>query len=35
MYINPFLAGILSTLLLEAVILVAWAIDFACKHKRK
>lgn len=35
MYINPFLAGVLSTLLLEAVILVAWAIDFARKHKKK
>lgn len=33
MYIPPFLAGVLSTILVECVIFVIWAVIYATKHK--
>lgn len=34
MYINEFVAGVLSTIGLEAIALIAWAIWYARKHTK-
>lgn len=35
MYIHPFWAGVLSTVLFEVQAVVVWGIVMACKDKRK
>lgn len=35
MYINPFLAGVLSTVLFEVLVVIGWVIAYACKNKKK
>ena len=35
MYINPFVAGVLTTILCELVILIIYAFNFNKKNKRK
>ncbi len=35
MYIHPFLAGVLSTVVFEVLVIVGWGIAYAQKDKRK
>ena len=32
MYINPFLAGVLATIGVEAIVFIVWSIIYAKKH---
>ena len=35
MYINPFWAGVLGTVIFEVLVIIGWGIAFACKNRRK
>jgi len=35
MYVNPFVAGILATVLFETLLIVGFAIVFAYRNKKK
>lgn len=35
MYINPFWAGVIATVLFEVLATAGWGIAFACKNRKK